>query len=91
MLELHLDPQGTVHPDKSTERVVAEGDIEIKKLVLKIICVVLVIITIGGIYGLIVNEPVFGKYWLGIQTIISGTIFGLVGFIAGRSTITKDN
>jgi hypothetical protein len=81
-----IPSSGTVSLDKTTKRIQIEGDIKIRILVICLIGVLLVIITAGGIWGLVSNETVFGKYWQGLQTIVSGTIFGLVGFIAGRSS-----
>lgn len=81
---------GSVSTAKTTQQIQAEGDVKIRTLVIYLIGALLVIITIGGICGLILNEAAFGKYWQGFQAIISGAIFGLVGFIAGRTSAGKD-
>jgi len=80
---------GSVSTAKTTQQIQAEGDIKIRTLVIYIIGGLLLVITVGGIWGLIANEPAFGKYWQGLQAIISGAIFGLVGFIAGRTSVGK--
>lgn len=90
MDKLTIEPKGKVERDKSTEIIHAEGDVKIKIFVLVIIGSLLGIIALGGIAGLIINEAVFGKYWSGLQAILSGAIFGLVGFIAGQSASKND-
>lgn len=82
--DFQITSQGSVSTSKTTQQIKAEGEIKIKVLVLIIIGIMLTVITIGGIAGLIINEEMFGKYWQGLQAIISGSIFGLVGFIAGQ-------
>lgn len=84
-----IPSSGTVSADKTTHRIQIEGDIKIRILVICLIGLLLIIITAGGIWGLVTNETMFGKYWQGLQTIISGAIFGLVGFIAGRSSVER--
>ncbi|MHB1123317.1 MAG: hypothetical protein ACYC0T_11430 [Ramlibacter sp.] len=79
-------PAGNVPPGRTAQQIHAEGDVKVRTLVIWLIGVLLVIITVGSFVGLIVNEPVFEKHWQGFQAIISGAIFGLVGFIAGRSS-----
>jgi hypothetical protein len=77
---------GNVPTEKTTQQIKIEGDIKIRMIVLGIIGCMLIIITFGGILGLVLNEAVFGKYWSGLLSIISGTIFGFVGFIAGQKS-----
>lgn len=77
---------GNVPTEKTTQQIRIEGDIKIRIIVLCIIGCMLIIITLGAIAGLIFNEAVFGKYFSGLLSIISGTIFGFVGFIAGQKT-----
>lgn len=84
MSNIQIPHHGSVSGQKTTQQIKVEGDIKIRIIVLIIIGAMLVTITIGGIVGLIVNESSFGKYWSGLQAIISGAIFGLVGFIAGQ-------
>lgn len=80
---------GSVSTAKTTQQIQAEGDVKIRTLVIYLIGSLLLVITVGGIWGLVTNEVTFGKYWQGFQAIISGAIFGLVGFIAGRSSVGK--
>lgn len=79
-------PAGSVPAGKTVQQIQAEGDVKVRTHVIVLIGILLLIITVGGIAGLVLNEPAFGKYWQGLQAIISGAIFGLVGFIAGRSS-----
>jgi hypothetical protein len=79
-------PGGSVPTGKTAQQIQAEGDVKVRTQVIWLIGILLMIITVGGLAGLILNEAAFGKYWQGLQAIISGAIFGLVGFIAGRST-----
>lgn len=81
---INIPSHGSVSSSKTTQQIKAEGEIKIKVIVLTIIGVLLAVITVGGIAGLIINEATFGKYWQGLQAIISGAIFGLVGFVAGQ-------
>ena len=85
MSEITTSKKGNADLEKSVDQINAEGDIRIRIITLVIIGVLLLIIAVGGILGLILDEPSFGKYWQGLQTILSGAIFGLVGFIAGRA------
>lgn len=86
MSDIELSSEGRVPPDKSIATIKVQGDIKIRLIVLIIVGLLLTIITIGGLAGLYVNEAAFGKHWQGFQAIISGAIFGLVGFIAGQGS-----
>ncbi|WKC38697.1 hypothetical protein QYM18_06310 [Ectopseudomonas chengduensis] len=85
MSKITTTPAGKAPADRSVQHISAEGDIKLRYLTLSIVGALLIIIAIGGFFGLILNEPAFGKHWQGFQAILSGAIFGLIGFIAGRS------
>ncbi len=85
-MSIRTSPSGAVKPDKSVQRISAEGDIRLKLVTLIIVGAILVSISVGGVYGIVTTEGAFDKYWQGLQTILSGGLFGLIGFIAGRAS-----
>jgi membrane associated rhomboid family serine protease len=90
MSQVSTTPQGKAEPE-SLGHISARGDIELRVTALKIIGWLIALVLLGGIAGLIFNEPAFGKYWTGLLPIISGGIFGLLGFVVGRSTRGSDS
>lgn len=84
MSDLQIPQHGSISGQKTTQQISVEGEIRIKLAVIWIVGLILVTITLGSIIGLILDEPRFGKHWPGIQAILSGAIFGFVGFIAGQ-------
>ncbi len=62
----------------------AKGDISIRLRVITIVGILLSLLVIGGIVGLILKPETFGGVWSAILAIISGAIFGLIGFIVGQ-------
>ena len=77
---LRIPTSGSV----STEQTQVEGDIKIRILVLSIVGLILVLLVAGGIVGLAIKPDVFGSYWSTVLPIVSGAVFGLIGFIVGR-------
>ncbi len=61
-----------------------KGDISIRLRVITIVGILLTLLVIGGIVGLILRPETFGGVWPAILAIISGAIFGLIGFIVGQ-------
>jgi len=54
-------------------------------LVIRIVGILLFILTLGGIVGSIVAPDNFKDYWPRVLPIISGAVFGLIGFIVGKT------
>jgi hypothetical protein len=79
-------PTDIVIPSKtlSTTQTQVEGDIKIRVLIIIIVGILLSIMLIGGVVGLICDPASFGQYWNTILPVISGAVFGFVGFIVGR-------
>jgi uncharacterized protein YacL len=76
--ETKISPSGGVSP----EQIQAEGDYRIKVIILVIVGVILVLLVVGG---LVLNgmKGEVTAYWNTILPIISGSIFGLIGFVVG--------
>jgi hypothetical protein len=78
--ELRIPASGSV----STEQTQVEGDIKIRVIILNIVGAILILLILGGIAGLAIKPEVFGSYWSTVLPIISGAVFGLIGFVVGR-------
>jgi hypothetical protein len=79
-------PQVYIPPGSaSTQQTQVEGDIKIRVIILWIIGSILTVLVVGGVVGLIMNPVVFSSYWSSVLPIISGAVFGLIGFIVGRN------
>lgn len=76
---------GSAKLDKNVQRISAEGDILLKQIALVIIGVLLVIVTFGFVYGVVTTQGAFDKQAASMSTLMSGAIFGLIGYIAGRA------
>ncbi len=90
MSDFNITPKGVIPTEKTTQQIKIEGDIRIRTIVLIIIGALLGIITVMGTIGVVFYEASFGKYWSGFQAIISGSIFGLIGFITGKSSTERE-
>jgi hypothetical protein len=73
-------PPGAVSPEQTQ----VEGDIKIRVIILIIVGAVLILLALGGIVILALKPEVFGSYWSTVLPIISGALFGLIGFVVGR-------
>ncbi len=82
----HIPPAGRA----KTQQTRVEGDIKIRMIILIIVGILLVVMLAGGIAGLILNPSVFDGYWNKVLPIISGALFGFVGFIVGQK-VGPDN
>lgn len=85
-MSIKTSSSGAARPDKTVQRISAEGDIRLKYVTLLIVGGILLIITIGFVYGTVTTQGAFEKHAQSMGTLISGGIFGLIGFIAGRAS-----
>ena len=85
-MSIKTSPSGAAKPDRNVQRISAEGDIRLKYVTLLIVGGVLIIVTGGFVYGTVVTQGAFDKYAQSMATLISGGVFGLIGFVAGRAS-----
>lgn len=87
---LQIKAYGTLPSEKTTEHIAVEGDIKIRIIVISFVGSILVLLTLGGIIGPIFEPTIFKDYWPRVLPIISGAVFGLIGFIVGAKVgLTK--
>jgi hypothetical protein len=77
---LNIPPSGK----DSTAQTQVEGDIKIRIAVLWIVGIILILLVLGAFWVLAFKGDAFQSYWATVLPILSGAIFGLIGFIAGR-------
>lgn len=65
------------------------GDIKIRYYVLLIVGILLILLVLCGIVIVIFSPQAFTDYWKTVIPIISGAIFGLIGFVVGQKFSTS--